>query len=172
MKKRDVLIVDGYNVIRHAGGAYETLFAADPDSARTRLVADVAAFAHGEYRAIVVFDGAGNPYSDGVVHQVAGVDVIFSASGVDADTVIERLALEARGAGEKAVVVSSDTQTQWSVMGAGITRMPSSAFIEEVHRVREDSAEFNPSGSMRSTVSERIEPEVRERLSRWSRGHR
>ena len=45
------------------------------------------------------------------------------------------------------------------------------AFIEEVHRVSEESTGFNPSGSLRSTVSERIEPEVRERLSRWSRGH-
>lgn len=167
--KPPVLIVDGYNVIRQDGGVYRPLFETDPDSARTRLIADVAAFAHGAYRAVVVFDGAGNPHSDGATHEVAGVSVVFSPYGTDADTVIERLAAEVRGTGQAAVVVSSDTQTQWSVMGPGVTRMSSRAFIDEVHAVREESAEANPAGSKRALLSERIDPHVSERLSRWSR---
>ncbi|MBI5231912.1 MAG: NYN domain-containing protein, partial [Coriobacteriales bacterium] len=83
------LIVDGYNVLMRAR-AYAELARTDLDAARAALVSDVAAFAHGEFRATVVFDGGGNPASLGVPHDVAGVTVLFSPYGVDADAVIEQ----------------------------------------------------------------------------------
>ena len=169
---RTTLIVDGYNVIRQAGGPYDRLYESDPDAARTRLVSDVAGYAAGEWRATVVFDGGGNPSSDGTPHEIAGVDVIFSAYGTDADSVVERLVADARDAREEVVVVSSDAQTQWSVMGGGVTRMSSRAFIGEMLGVQDEHTEANPSGSVRGTISDRIDSNVREQLIRWSRGGR
>ena len=126
-----ILIVDGYNVIRQTP-PYSHLAKIDLDSSRVALVSDVAAFAQGEFSATVVFDGHNNPRSNGLAHQVAGVTVVFSRFGVDADSVIESLARAARERGDATVVVTSDAQMQWAVMGGGVGRMSSAEFSGEL----------------------------------------
>jgi len=169
---RAVLIIDGYNVIHQPGGAYARLFEIDTDAARTRLVSDVAGYAHGEWAATIVFDAGGNPHADGEPERVAGIDVVFSAHGTTADSVVERLASEARTAGSQVTVVSSDAQTQWSVMGSGVSRMSARDFIDEV--LGEDAlrSEWNPAGSTKSTLSELLDSATLDELKRWSRGYR
>ena len=171
MSVRRVLIVDGYNVIGR-GEPYTAIAREDLDSARARLVSDVAAYAHGTAAALVVFDGAGNPHSDGQPHDIAGVTVVFSPFGVDADSVIEQEAVARRKAGYDVTVVTSDAQTQWAVMGASVNRMSSAEFIDEVAGERAEHADSMPSGSSRSTVSERVDAEVAGILARWARGER
>jgi uncharacterized protein len=168
---RRVLIVDGYNVIGR-GEPYTTFAREDLDSARARLVSDVAAYAHGTDVALIVFDGANNPHSDGQPHDVAGVTVVFSPFGVDADSVIEQEAVARRKAGFDVTVVTSDAQTQWAVIGAGVARMSSAEFIDEVAGERAEYAESTPAGSTRSTVSERVDAQVAGILARWARGER
>lgn len=164
-----VLIVDGYNVLRSTG-AYQHLCELDWETARAALISDVAAFAHGEWSATVVFDGAGNPSSTGKERSVAGVDVVFSKAGTDADTVIESLAREARGRGKVVLVVTSDAATQWTVMGQGVERMSSSGFISELRDNDESWAEHASAGPKKAMLGERISPEVSEKLKRWARG--
>ena len=98
--KRRVLVVDGYNVIRESP-AYRPLIdedLADPVlhdvyiRAREALLADVAAFAQGAYEATVVFDGFGNPDPERPPLRTAGVDVVFSPSGVEADAMNDHIA--------------------------------------------------------------------------------
>jgi predicted RNA-binding protein with PIN domain len=163
------LIVDGYNVL-HAGPAYEALASRDVDAARARLVEDVAALAAGEARAFVVFDAAGNPEADGRPHHVAGVAVIFSPAGRDADSVIEELAHRFRGQGHEVVVATSDAQTQWAVMGAGAVRMSSAELVREL-----DGARFEREGGMRAgsasgRLEDRIDRAARDAMWRWARG--
>lgn len=163
------LIVDGYNVIRQTP-PYRDISETDLDAARLALISDVAAFAHGEFRATVVFDGHMNPESRGIPHTVAGVTVIFSRYGIDADSVIESLARAAREAGEETFVVTSDAQTQWTVLGGSVARMSSAEFAGEI---RADDAEWRdhaPAGSSRGLLEDRIDESVRERLARWARG--
>ncbi|MFU8891403.1 MAG: NYN domain-containing protein [Anaerosomatales bacterium] len=169
MIARRVLIVDGYNVI-HAGEPYVSLAAEDLDAARARLVSDVAAHAHGERTALVVFDGAKNPNSDGIRHAVAGIEVLFSPYRTDADSVIEQEASVHRAAGREVMVITSDAQTQWAVMGSGVTRMSSAEFIAEIAGERAEHREHTPSGSRKSTISERVDRRVSEVLARWARG--
>ena len=97
--QRRVLVVDGYNVIRESH-AYRKLIDEDLTDpllhdvyvrAREALLADVAAFAQGSYEATVVFDGFGNPDPERPPMRTAGVNIVFSPSGVEADAVIERL---------------------------------------------------------------------------------
>jgi len=164
-----MLIVDGYNVMK-AGEPYVSLADRDVDAARARLVSDVAAYAHGEQSALIVFDGAENPHSDGTPHLIAGAEVIFSPFGTDADSVIEQVAGARRSAGYDVTVVTSDAQTQWTVMGAGVKRMSSAEFVSEIAGERAEQNEFNPSGSRKSTISERVDTEVSEVLARWARG--
>lgn len=171
MSAMRVLIVDGYNVIGR-GEPYTTLAREDLDSARARLVSDVAAYVHGAATALVVFDGAGNPHSDGQPHDIAGVTVIFSPFGVDADSVIEQEAVARRKAGCDVTVVTSDAQTQWAVVGAGVTRMSSSEFIDEVAGERAEHAGITAAGGTRSTISERVDAHVAEVLARWAKGER
>jgi predicted RNA-binding protein with PIN domain len=163
------LIVDGYNVIRQTP-PYSELAEDDLDAARTALVSDVAAFAHGEWRTTVVFDGHLNPQSTGLPHTVAGVTVIFSRHGIDADAVIESLARTARERGDETVVVTSDAQTQWTVMGGSVTRMSSGEFSGELREGSREWTEHAPAGSSSGRLEDRIDADARARMWRWARG--
>ena len=169
MSHLNALLVDGYNVIRQTP-PYCAMAAVDLDAARLALVSDVAAFAHGAYRATVVFDGHNNPRSNGASHHVAGIDVIFSRYGVEADTVIELLARTSREQGEPAIVVTSDAQMQWTVLGGSVTRMSSAEFAGELRSEGELWREHAPAGSIKGRLEDRIDAETRGRLSRWARG--
>ncbi len=164
-----LLIVDGYNVLRSTK-AYSDLADRDFESARARLVDDVAAVAQGDYEAIIVFDGASNPHSDGSPHAVAGVTVIFSAWGVDADSVIEKLARGARDQGREVMVATSDATMQWTVMGSGVTRMSAAELVRGLDDDIDEMSEHTPSGSTKGFLSERITADMRRRLDEWARG--
>lgn len=170
-EKVRLLIVDGYNVIRLTP-PYRDMAAEDLDSARAALVTDVAAYAGDESDATVVFDGGANQLSDGTPHSTAGVTVIFSPYGIDADTVIERLARQARERGDQVDVVTSDAQTQWAVMGSSVARRSSAEFASELSHDREAWSEHSPIGARSSRIEERIDPAVREVLEKWARGQR
>lgn len=163
------LIVDGYNVIRSTP-PYREVAADDLDAARAALVSDVASFAQGEWRATVVFDGGRNPQSTGTPHQTAGVTVIFSAYGTDADMVIERLARGGRERGEHVEVVTSDAQTQWAVLGGRVARRSSAEFAAELRTGEVEWREHAAAGSPASRLEDRIDPDIREVLARWARG--
>lgn len=163
------LIVDGYNVIRSAD-RYKVIAESDLDTARAMLISDVSAYAFGSHVATVVFDGASNPESDGTPHQVAGVEVIFSPYGKDADAVIEELAGRLREAGDDVLVVTSDSQMQWVVLGQGATRISSAQFVADLSEGASEMFEHTPSGEMRSTLDQRIDKATRDALARWARG--
>jgi predicted RNA-binding protein with PIN domain len=163
------LIVDGYNVIRQTL-PYRQLAEDDLDAARTALVSDVAAFAHAEWSATIVFDGHANPHSNGAPHEVSGVTVVFSPFGVDADVVIEARSRAARERGDETVVVTSDAQLQWTVMGGATTRMSAHEFGSELRDADAAWREHAPAGERSARLEDLIDPAVRERLSRWARG--
>lgn len=172
---RKVLIVDGYNVIR-TSGLYRDIEVEDYtggeglNPAREKLIADVAVFAQGRYDATVIFDGAGNGESDGAPRDVAGVTVVYSRAGESADSAIEKLATQARERGREVFVVTSDAQTQWTVLGDHVTRISSLGFAQEVDLVNRSWQERNPAPRSKHTLSERIDPGVAEKLARFARG--
>jgi len=96
--------------------------------------------------------------------------VIFSRYGCDADSVIESLSRTAREAGDDAVVVTSDAQTQWTVLGGSVTRMSSAEFATEIRSEDAEWRDHAPAGSSKGRLEDRIDSEVRDRLSRWARG--
>ena len=163
------LLVDGYNVVR-CTPPYRELADADLAAAREALVSDVAAFAQGEWDATVVFDGAGNKHSDGVPHRFGGITVMFSRYGMTADSVIEGLARSARERGGAVEVVTSDAQTQWTVLGGGVVRRSSAEFAGELRVSEAEWRESVPAGSASCRVEDRIPTDVRAVLERWARG--
>lgn len=165
-----VLLVDGYNVIRLTP-PYRNLADDDEmDAARAALIADVAAFAQGEYEATVVFDGGGNPLSTGEPHEMLGVTVVFSPYGVEADAIIEARARRARSLGRTVLVVTSDAQTQWAVMGGSVTRRSSDEFAGDLRGTEAEWREHAPTGSAARRLEDAIDPGVRATLERWARG--
>lgn len=169
-------MVDGYNVIR-AYERYRLLIDEDLDDgmfhdvymrARKALVADVASFAQGSYDATVVFDGFGNLSPERSPLRVAGVDVVFSPTGVEADTVIERIVSQERATGREVTVVTSDSVVQNTVFGGGVSRMSARMFAEEAGAMNASFAVLRQIPVFpevtKATVEDRIDPSVRERL--------
>lgn len=162
--ERELLVVDGYNVI-HADTRYERLIfdrSDDPysrdvyDAARTALIADVAAFAQGRYEPVIVFDGAGNVNPDRPNLPQAGVRIEFSPTGISADTIIQRLCSDAREHGRACSVVTSDGTIQATVMGKGVTRISARMFVGEVKQVDADVAEAEAAPDIKLTLGSRL----------------
>ncbi len=168
-----LLIVDGYNMLR-SSGAYDSIevddFTDDPlNEARERLISDIATYALSKFEAIIVFDGGGNLSSRGEPVSVAGIKVIFSASGTDADATIEKLAFEAKRGDREVVVVSSDSAVQNATFGGGVTRMSSTGLMQEISDIMEECAEASENhGKM--TLAGRLDPETRAILEAMARG--
>lgn len=169
MSARRALLVDGYNVIRN-GEPYATLARHDMDAARARLVSDIAQSAHAAESVLLVFDGGDNARSDGVERQIAGIRVVFSRYGTDADSVIERVAMSLRADGVPVTVVSSDAQTQWATVGGGAVRMSAAEFIRTLAAERAERSEVQARRRPRSTVSDRVDADVADTLAHWARG--
>lgn len=161
------IIVDGYNVVRTAA-RYAEQAERDFDKAREALIADVAAYVGPEDHGVVVFDGARNPESTGELQPVAGIDVVFSAYGMDADGVIEDLVAQYRRAREPVVLVTSDQTMQWTALGPTVTRRSSREFADELVEEHLDRLEHAEEGR-RATVRDRIGEDVRATLERWAR---
>ncbi len=166
--KKELLVVDGYNVI-HATPKYEQLIEARGDHpfsndvcerARTALISDVAAFAGRQYEAVIVFDAAGNVSPDRPNLPQGGVRIEFSPRGVTADTVIQNLCVEAREQGRACSVVTSDAMIQATVMGKGVTRVSARMLVEEIadmHRDFERTRDENV--DIKLTLGSRLSPE-------------
>ena len=176
MQRHRILIVDGYNVIRNNsrytrhGADYEG--GAGWNKAREALINDASYFAAGDFeRCTVVFDGAGNPGSKGAPLHEAGVEVVFSAAGTSADSVIEKRAHDARESGFEVVVVSSDSTIQSTVFGGGVTRMSAASF-GLASDASEDSwhEDAKRPANVKNTVADRTPADVLEKLQRLRDG--
>lgn len=169
-----LMIVDGYNVIR-SSPVYSSLIDDDPEitdvyvRAREALITDVATAAQGSHDAIVVFDGGGNPYSEGKDYRTAGIRVCFSPYKKEADELIEKLARSARVRGQEVLVVTSDAATQWTVVGDGVTRQSSRMFIEDLGLAQKEY-EQNMHDYSKASIQGRIPKDVAEKLRRMARG--
>jgi predicted RNA-binding protein with PIN domain len=104
-----VILVDGYNVIRHA----PELLAAERRSlasGREALLAQIrSAYQTAAHRVIVVFDGDGPSETRSPLAGLARGQVIYTARSITADMVIVRLAAEERLRADDVVVVTRDT---------------------------------------------------------------
>jgi predicted RNA-binding protein with PIN domain len=162
------LIIDGYNLLRSAP-RYAADAERDLDAACARLVADLGARAAEGQSVTVVFDGAGNPFSDGAPSQIGGVTVIFSSAGVDADSVIEALAARAREAGEETEIVTSDSATRWTSLGGPVIVTRASTFARELADDERGWREHSGGPDTgRATVADGLDNEVRTHLDRMA----
>jgi predicted RNA-binding protein with PIN domain len=159
------LIIDGYNLLLGTP-RYSALAERDIDGARERLIADLGArVAEGE-GVTVVFDGGGNPSSEGTPSQVGGVTVIFSPRGSEADAVIELLASAARDSGDRVEIVTSDSATRWAAGGGSVTVTRSAAFARELEGDETEWRRESDSPRRRATLADTLDAGVLARLDR------
>lgn len=182
---RPLLVVDGYNVIygttryagmidEHAGaGALADVaslsrdpYGHDPfERAREALITDVAAYAQGSYEPVIVFDAAGNLSDERPDFSRAGVRVVFSRTGEDADAVIERLATRARHNNRDVLLVTSDNTIRFTVGGVPITTISSQLLAHDIEQVSADVEVAREERThSRMTLGDRLSPEAREKL--------
>lgn len=166
---REHYLIDGYNLL-HAHPVLGAAIAGDIDAARARLVAELAGFAQGGPRTIVVFDGAGNPASDGAPHHLGALTIIFSAAGTSADTVIEGLARRFRDRGEAVVVVTSDAATRNAVRSGSVSVLSASSFASDLLATAAEARAVADGASRRVPLGMRIDDGVSATLARWARG--
>ena len=180
-----LLIVDGYNVVHgtpryaalvdeHAGaGALADVahlerdpYGHDPfERVREVLVADVAAYAQRSFEPVIVFDGSGNLSEARPDFSRAGVRVVFSRTGEDADFVIERLAAKARGEDRDVLLVTSDNTIRFTVGGVPITTVSSQLLAHDIDAVRDDvAASYEERSHSHMMLAERLPADQRAKL--------
>ena len=115
MLGKDIL-VDGYNIIKNSA-SFQAVEVRNLAAARGALITQlVNRYRHTPHRVIVVFDG------DAASEQVSyerRICIIYSRHNETADSVIARLAAEARQAGREVEMYSNDAEVQQAVAGQG-----------------------------------------------------
>ncbi|ETT35748.1 NYN domain-containing protein [Paenibacillus sp. FSL H7-0942] len=168
---RDVLLVDGYNMI---GDWPELTKLAESglEEARNRLLfrlADYQAFSG--RRVIVVFDaylvpGLGKSFTQ------SKVQIYFTKEKETADECIERLVRELSMRRRQIYVATSDMVEQHVIFGQGALRVSARELLIEVEqnekelkkRLEEDQAK-----TTRNTLGGKLSPDVLKEFERWRR---
>lgn len=168
---RDVLLVDGYNMI---GDWPELTKLAESglEEARNRLLfrlADYQAFSG--RRVIVVFDaylvpGLGKSFTQ------SKVQIYFTKEKETADEYIERLVRELSMRRRQIYVATSDMVEQHVIFGQGALRVSARELLIEVEqnekelkkRLEEDQAK-----TTRNTLGGKLSPDVLKEFERWRR---
>jgi len=138
-----VILVDGYNVIRHA----PELLAAERRSlasGREALLAQIrATYQSATHRVIVVFDGDGPAERRSPLVGLARGQVIYTARSVAADAVIVRLAAEERLRADDVrdvVVVTRDADLRWRASERGAASAHPDELRAKLHEAPRDVA--------------------------------
>jgi predicted RNA-binding protein with PIN domain len=165
---RELVIVDGYNLIFHQELVKET---ADLAHARERLLNRLVQYAAlTGVKVVVVFDAYRVRGGKEHAEQRDGLTVIFTAEGETADTVIERLSSQLAGYWEVSVV-TADAAEQRLVWGHGALRVPPKEFsakVDETLRCSRQATHGSRTGD--DYLENRLAEDVRAVLTRWRQG--
>jgi len=142
MAEPTLYLFDGFNLL-HAGGF------GSPEELRNLLASWVSAQGA---RGVLVFDG------EGPTESLGALEVRWAK---DADTLLERLAVEHRRR-EQVAIVSSDTAVRGTT-GVEVRKVASQTFLGELSRPSQPSP---PRGDLR----DRLDPDTLARLERLRRG--
>lgn len=168
---RDVLLVDGYNMI---GGwpFLAELANIGMQEARDALLEKLADYqAFSGLRVIAVFDayrvpGLGKSFTQGKVQ------VYFTKEKETADECIERLVVDFSHRRRKIYVATSDLMEQHIIFALGALRISARELLTQVEqserevsrKIKEDQAK-----SKRNTIDNKLSPDVRLMFERWRR---
>lgn len=169
---RDILIVDGYNMI----GAWPELRALaelDLEAARDRLIDMLAEYqGYTGRKVLLVFDAHQVPGLGARLRQ-SRIEVLYTREKETADECIERLVSQLSSGVAKVYVATSDHVEQRVVFGKGALRLSARELLyqlEENRRQISRRIRQNAGADGRNTFDARLDDDVRELLERWRRG--
>lgn len=169
---RDILIVDGYNVVN--AWPELTAFLDNLEHARDKLLDILAGYgAYKDYKTIVVFDAHAVPGSTGSCEVMPAMDVIYTKEGETADSYIEKMVYYLVRQGERVYVVTSDRAEQMFILGAGAYRISARELRKDVQKVQiqiEDDFLKGRALNSRHELENRLDSEVLRRLEELRRG--
>ncbi|GKQ42171.1 DNA-binding protein [Companilactobacillus sp. RD055328] len=138
MAKKQIIIVDGYNVIGSWPNLSKLKNQNHLSQARDELLHVLAEYRKIEdVRMIVVFDAM---YVPGVkeTFNVFDLEVVFTPEDQTADSYIEALSGELNSPLNTVTVVTSDQAEQWTIFSRGAYRIPSSEFKTRIDNVKKE----------------------------------
>lgn len=169
---RDVLLVDGYNMI----GAWKELSdlaRTDLQDARDRLLVRLADYqGFSGKRVIVVFDayrvpGLGKSFTE------SKVQIYFTKEKETADECIERLVGELSSRRRQIYVATSDMVEQHVIFGQGALRMSARELFIELEQndkeLGQKIKEEYQKKSTKNTIDSKLSPEMRKLFENWRR---
>ena len=175
---RQILIVDGYNIInaRRGGGGMDSYSLAD---ARERLVSDLMDYAgYSAQQVIVVFDAWMSDRDRRTEEKRGDVTVVYTQKGEIADRYIERLCDELAADIDlrrvEVRVASSDGLEQTIILGRGASRMSARELMVEMEQLRSAGIRqvAQKPVSRRNPIADHLPQHVRDRLDEMRRGNK
>jgi predicted RNA-binding protein with PIN domain len=166
---KDLLIVDGYNIIYNweelAGRAQQ-----DFEWSRLELIAileDYAGFSGKDV--LLVFDGSAPERS---FQRKGPLEIVYTAAEETADQYIERVVQEHKdaGSGVSISVATSDGAQQSMVLGLGASRIPVRELRLMVGRAKAGQRGVAQGLKRRTPLESRVDPGVYEKLEKMRRG--
>lgn len=167
---KDILIVDGYNVIG-AWTELKELKKKEFENARDLLIDKMAEYqAVTGWRVIIIFDAYLVSGKEMKTHK-SKVEVIYTKKNEKADQKIEGLIRKLQNVKTRIHVATSDMAEQWAVFSQGALRKPSRELIEEVKNIdRQIGAATMNSDSAGGGIKIPLDDETREKLEKMRRG--
>ncbi|MDD4569701.1 MAG: NYN domain-containing protein [Tepidanaerobacteraceae bacterium] len=162
---RELLLVDGYNIINAWPELGDEIKKVNLQSARDKLIDIMADYsASMGISVIVVFDAHQVDKNRRTNYTINGVDVVFTKESETADHYIEKV-VDAIGREEKVRVATSDWIEQQIVMGRGASRISARELYAEVKHLKtaRQIMEKNQS-KLKETLADIIDPKLRECL--------
>lgn len=136
--KKELLIVDGYNVIGQWSHLNELKLENKLDQARDELLRELSDYKKfTNKQIIVVFDAM---YVPGVskTSKKWNMEVVWTSKDETADSYIESLAKLKQSLLVQVVVATSDEAEQWTIFSAGALRISSRELLIDVKRVKKE----------------------------------
>lgn len=169
-KMKEVLIVDGYNMIG-AWSELKKLKQENLEQARDRLLEWLKEYqAYSGRQVILVFDAHQMGGGQGGAQVMGGVQVIYTKANETADERIERLVYEAAKSRVQIYVATSDAAEQQVTFGGGALRISAlelQAMVREAVRAIREQTEKRK--GKRNSVGDLLDPRIAEILEKWRR---
>ncbi|QZY54645.1 NYN domain-containing protein [Crassaminicella profunda] len=165
------LLVDGYNVI-NAWPKLKKIGRTNLEEARDVLIQELVDYKHYTgYHVMIVFDAHYVKGGDTKSFFTKGVEVIFTKEHQTADSYIEKKVEELmKNRRNFVMVATSDWAEQQVVLGSGAVRISARELKIELDRiVKKIHKKTAATKQIRSTLQDRIDKEIVEKLEKWRR---
>ncbi len=166
---KDLLLIDGYNIIHFWPELKTLLHDLGYEAARARLIDIICDYsAHSNYETVIVFDA--HNIKGGIRHEeeYAPIKVVFTAENETADRYIEAVVHRQDIRLRNVYVATSDAAEQTVIFGSGGARLSARELLRMVNDSKGSQKKtiYNLKNESRNTIAGSIEKKTLERLER------